>query len=174
MNRLLQLFERMTDYEKGVPQRQQHFLKVTAYAKIIAELEQVDEATTETLLAAALVHDCGIRPSLEKYESDGGEYQQIEGPPVAEQLLREVGFEKTVIERVCYLVGHHHTYHTMDGLDHQILVEADFLVNLFEGNSGAPQIIAARTRIFRTAAGIRLLDRLFLAEHKAENENAGF
>lgn len=31
-----------------------------------------------------------------------------------------------------YLVGHHHTYKDIDGLDYQILVEADFLVNYFE------------------------------------------
>ncbi len=58
-----------------------------------------------------------------------------EGPALAEQMLSELGFEKDVIERVSFLVGHHHTYTGIDGLDYQILVEADFLVNLFEGNT---------------------------------------
>ena len=35
-------------------------------------------------------------------------------------------------ERICYLIGHHHTYDKIDGTDYQILVDADFLVNLYE------------------------------------------
>ncbi len=42
------------------------------------------------------------------------------------------GWPETVIRRVSYLVGHHHTYTEIDGMDYQLLVEADFLVNLFE------------------------------------------
>ena len=53
-------------------------------------------------------------------------------PPVARQMLTEIGYPQEVVDRVCYLVGHHHTYLDMDGMDYQILVEADFLVNLFE------------------------------------------
>mgnify|MGYP000340972515 FL=1 len=33
-------------------------------------------------------------------------------------------------ERVAYLIGHHHTYDKIEGMDYQILVEADFLVNI--------------------------------------------
>lgn len=41
-------------------------------------------------------------------------------------------FSPKVTERVSYLVGHHHTYDHIDGMDYQILVEADFLVNFNE------------------------------------------
>ena len=37
-----------------------------------------------------------------------------------------------MIERVKYLIAHHHTYDAIDGIDYQILVEADFLVNILE------------------------------------------
>lgn len=47
-------------------------------------------------------------------------------------MLMRLGFAENVIERVCYLIGHHHTYTGIDGRDYQILVEADFLVNLYE------------------------------------------
>jgi len=30
------------------------------------------------------------------------------------------------------LIGNHHTYDKIDGIDFQILVEADFLVNIYE------------------------------------------
>ena len=39
---------------------------------------------------------------------------------------------KKFLKRVQYLIGHHHTYNNIDGLDYQILVESDFLVNLYE------------------------------------------
>lgn len=44
----------------GDPKRIQHFCKVHSYSKLIAELEQVDEATRFILEAAALTHDIGI------------------------------------------------------------------------------------------------------------------
>ena len=43
-----------------------------------------------------------------------------------------IGFSDSLIDRVCFLVGHHHTYTEIDGIDFQILVEADFLVNARE------------------------------------------
>lgn len=164
MEKLIALFEEMTTYEKGEPGRSQHFLKVYAYAQMIAAMEHIDEPTTTVLLAAALVHDCGIRPALEKYQSGQGTYQQLEGPPAAEEMLRRAGYAEQEIKRVCYLVGHHHTYTHIDGLDYQILVEADFLVNLFESGMSKTQRMAVRSNIFKTAAGIRLLDRLFDAD----------
>ena len=66
------------------------------------------------------------------------------------------------IKRVCFLVGHHHTYQNIDGQDYQALVEADFLVNIFEGNMDVSGIREVRQRIFRTDTGTRLLDTLYL------------
>ena len=44
----------------GDPKRIQHFCKVHSYAKLIAELENVDEKTRFILETAALTHDIGI------------------------------------------------------------------------------------------------------------------
>ena len=62
-------------------------------------------------------------------------------------------------------VGHHHTYDSIDGIDYQILVEADFLVNLFEQNESQDAVRSVRERIFRTEAGTRLLDTMFLTTY---------
>lgn len=35
-------------------------------------------------------------------------------------------------ERVAYLVGHHHSPAQIDGIDYQILIEADYIVNASE------------------------------------------
>ncbi len=93
---------------------------------------------------------------------DTGVYQQMEGPAEAEKMLEELHYPAQMIERVSYLVGHHHTYQDIRGLDYQILVEADFLVNMFEGHMDAEQIRGVREKIFRTRTGKKLLDQMFL------------
>ena len=151
----------MTEHERGNAKHIQHFLKVRAFALLIAEEEGVDDGTRDVLSAAALVHDIGINPAKAKYGSSAGTYQELEGPVPTQAMMERIGFDQTTIDRVKYLVAHHHTYTTIDGSDYQILVEADFLVNLFEGNEPESAILAARENIFRTAAGKRLLDTMF-------------
>ena len=46
-------------------------------------------------------------------------------------------------------------------LDYQILIEADFLVNLYEDNESAETLLAVRRNIFRTESGTRILDTMF-------------
>ena len=86
------------------------------------------------LEAAALTHDIGIKNGEAKFGAGkcSGKTQELEGPPAAAELLAKLGFAPDVCERVCYLIGHHHTYTNIDGMDYQILVEADFLVNFYE------------------------------------------
>ncbi len=161
MTRVGRVIDAMTRYYAGDVRRINHFLKVYGYAKVIGELEGLEEGMQELLEIAALVHDIGIKISEEKYHSSAGKYQELEGPPVAEKLLADLGFPGELVERVCYLVGHHHTYKGIDGADYQILVEADFLVNIQEEELGEREINSIREKIFRTSSGLALLDRLF-------------
>lgn len=71
----------MTEYEGGCVERVNHFLKVFAFAKTIAEGEDVDDATKEILEAAAITHDIGIRVCFEKYGNCNGPHQEVEGRP---------------------------------------------------------------------------------------------
>lgn len=157
-----ELIMAMCRYEAGCPKRVQHFLKVYAFCQVIGRQEGVPAPVQQILETAALVHDIGIRPSLKKYGSSAGVYQQMEGPAEAEKMLEELHYPAQMIERVSYLVGHHHTYQDIRGLDYQILVEADFLVNMFEGHMDAEQIRGVREKIFRTRTGKKLLDQMFL------------
>lgn len=149
------LISAMIEYETGCAQRIQHFMKVYGFAKTIGVMERLDCAALDTLEAAAIVHDIGIRPSLEKYGSDAGPYQEKEGPAPARGMLRELGYPEETVDRVCWLVAHHHTYQPVGGMDHQILIEADFLVNLFENNSPPEKIRSVYENIFRTETGRR-------------------
>jgi uncharacterized protein len=153
---------KMIEYDAGDPKRIQHFIKVYQFAKLIAEMEHVDKNTQEIIEVSALVHDIGIHASEQKYHSSAGNYQELEGPPIAQALLKGLGYSDEVISRVCWLVGHHHTYHNIQDMDHQILVEADFLVNAYEDNLTASAISDVLSKIFKTPSGKRLLQTMYL------------
>ena len=153
------LYQKMVEYYFGDPKRIQHFIKVHSFAKQIGISEQLDNDTMFVLEAAALMHDIGIKPAEEKYGSCSGKLQEQEGPAAAEAMLLSLGFPRKYLDRICYLVGHHHTYTDIDGIDYQILVEADYLVNLYEDQCSQAGIKTAYQNIFRTDSG-KLLCRM--------------
>ena len=161
MNRLDQIYAKMVDYEAGNAHRIQHFLKVHAFAAYIGRSSGLSPKVQETLEAAALVHDIGIKPADQRYGSHAGKYQEELGIEPAREMLTSCGYDRDIVERVAYLVGHHHTYTDIDGLDYQILVEADFLVNLHEDKSDAEKIRSVYERIFKTEAGKSLCKTMF-------------
>ena len=112
-----QIILKMVDFEKGCPKRIQHFLKVYEFAHLIAEAEHMNEKDKELLEVAAIVHDIGIRPSKEKYGYCNGKTQEEEGPKHARQLFAKFeGLSDEFVDRICYLIAHHHTYDNDDGL----------------------------------------------------------
>lgn len=156
-----QLTWKIIDFDKGDPKRIQHLLKVHRFAQLIARAEHVDEHTRQVLECAAVLHDVGIHPAEAKYGSCDGKLQEQEGPAPARRMLQSLGLPPADVERTCYLIAHHHTYTDIDGIDYQILVEADFLVNIYEDNLPQAQAAIVKERIFKTAAGTRLLHLLF-------------
>ena len=151
----------MIELYKGDAKRIQHFCKVHSYAKLIAETENVDKNCLFTIEAAALTHDIGIHICEEKYGSCNGKLQEKEGPAIAEKLLGELGFDRNVSERVQYLIAHHHTYGNINEMDYQILVEADFLVNIMEEGSSKEAAIKAYQNIFKTSCGKKICREMF-------------
>lgn len=152
----------MMEYDKGDVPRIQHFVKVHNFAATIAEAEDVDPATTFVLETAAILHDIGIHPSEKKYGNCSGRHQEELGPAEAETLLRQLGgYTDEQIARVCFLIGHHHTYTGVDAIDWQILLEADFLVNSFEDGLTPEAIKAFEKNVFKTATGKKLLHTMF-------------
>lgn len=141
--------------------RIQHFCKVHSYAKLIAETENVDKKCLFIIETAALTHDIGIHVCEEKYGNCNGKLQEKEGPAIAEKLLGELGFDRKVSERVQYLIAHHHTYGNINEMDYQILVEADFLVNIMEEGSSKEAAIKAYQNIFKTSCGKKICREMF-------------
>lgn len=155
------LFFKMIEFNEGDPKRIQHLAKVHSFARIMGIREQLDANTLFILEAAAYVHDIGIRVAEKKYGRCDGKLQEQEGPVEAHKILSELGFENYQIDRICYLIGHHHTYDNIDGMDYQILVEADFLVNLYEDEAGQAALRKAYSNVFKTKSGRAIFRTMF-------------
>lgn len=151
----------MINYYQGDPKRIQHFLKVHSFAKFIAEQENLTPDKLYILEIASLMHDIGIKIAEQKYNSSNGKYQELEGPAPAREILEKLRVDANVIDRVCFLIAHHHTYNNIDNIDYQILVEADFLVNLYEDNCPKQAVENALNRIFKTKTGINLCKTIY-------------
>lgn len=154
-------------YDCGDPKRIQHFIKVHAFAKLIAESEGADAHTRFVLEAAAYLHDIGIHKAEDLLGDCGGKNQEKLGPGEAAPILERCGFSEADAQRVCFLIAHHHTYTGIDGADWQILLEADMLVNLFEDGVGERAARSALERVFKTEAGKELCCQMFLEPRAA-------
>ena len=82
--------------------------------------------------------------------------------PVVEAFLNGTGMNAAQIERVKFLVGHHHTFSDIEGADYQILVEADYIANASENGYDAKNIENFLKRIVKTSAGRQLIESVFL------------
>jgi hypothetical protein len=118
-------------YNKNDVLRINHLLKVYSFAHHIGIMEGCNAQLQTIIEIAALLHDIGIHESERKYNSSAGNWQELEGPIVAGELLKDLNLDSSIQNRVLFLIGHHHSYKAIDGIDFQILVEADFLVNIF-------------------------------------------
>ena len=156
-----EITKQMIDYSKGNRRDINHFLKVYAYAKTIGECEGLDPETQLTLEVAAIVHDIACPLCREKYGNTNGKYQEAEGMVLAAEFLKDAGLPQACLDRVVYLVGHHHTLTDVEGLDYQILLEADYLVNADEHGYSGENVENTLAEIFRTATGSALLRAVY-------------
>lgn len=155
------IIKEMIKYDAGDAKRIQHFIKVYTFAHMIGELEGLSGEALKILDIASVLHDIGIHPAESKYGNCNGKYQEELGPAEAAKLLEPFDLNTKIVDRVCFLIGHHHTYNQVDGLDYQILLEADFLVNSFEDGLNKESVVAFRDKVFRTKTGIDALNAMF-------------
>ncbi len=160
-----QALELMQRYYEGDQWSINHAQKVLGYAEQILRDEQItDRYVQEVVTLAAIFHDVGIPVAKQKYGTAAGPYQEQEGEPVARDLLTELGIRLDILERVCYIVGHHHSLDKVDGLDFQVIWESDALVNIpSRPNRPAPeQIGEIIERNFVTITGRKLISEILL------------
>ena len=140
-----QLTEKMIAFSAGNTADIHHFLCVWAYAKTIGEAEGLDEKLCR-----------------EKYGNTDGKHQEAESPRLVRDFLADSGFDAELIDRISYLIAHHHTMTGIDGMDYHILIEADFLVNAAEKGLGKEAVAHFLENVAKTDCGRRLLQSIFL------------
>jgi len=157
-----QAMMKMIDYFGHDERRINHALRVYSFAKTIGELEGLSAEKQFLVEISAIFHDIGVIEAFKKHGNSSGHYQEIEGPAVAQKLMTEVGLDTTVQDRVCFIVGHHHTYEAIDDLDFQILVEADFLVNVCGRDWDLAKFKSIYDQHFKTDAGRQIYTHMYL------------
>ena len=123
------IIKEMKEVFEEIPFGIDHTLKVLQNAKEIMKGENVEGEEKEIITVVAILHDIGAVEAQKKYGSIDGEYQEKEGPVVAQKILEKVGYDKN-IDRILFIIANHHTPSKIDGIDFQIQWEADLLENL--------------------------------------------
>ncbi len=155
------IMEMINYFNKDV-KRINHALKVYSFCNTIGTLEQLNDKELLVVRLSGILHDIGIKEAEKKYNSSAGPYQEKEGPAIAKEIMSKYDTDNETVERVCYLIGHHHSYNKIDGVDFQILVEADFLVNIYEDEIDKNAINAVRGKYFKTKTGLAILEDMYL------------
>ncbi len=160
-DRIAQVQEAMQEYFGDDSRRIDHALRVTAFA---CQLMETEPATPDLVVATALLHDIGIREAERKYGSSAGNLQEIEGPPVARDILSRLGFGETFINEVCGIIGAHHSPGEVDTDNFRIIWDADWLVNLGDecDTSDKEKVRTIIERTFLTRTGKGMAKRIYL------------
>ena len=153
--------EKMIAFSDGNIHDIDHLIRVWAYSKMISELEGLDAQTQFVLEAAAITHDIACPLCREKYGNTNGKHQEQEGEVMVRDFLADTGLSEEQINRIAFLVGHHHTLSGIDGIDYQILVEADYIANATENGYSLQNIENFMQRIMKTESGKRILKSIF-------------
>ena len=90
------------------------------------------------------------------------ERRQSSNVVLVAEFFKDVPAGELDVERITWLVTHHHTYTNVEGMDYQILLEADFLVNAGESEYSKQATENFCRKVYRTEAGTHLLKSMFL------------
>ena len=158
---IAQIMKKMIDFSEGNIHDIDHFIRVWTYAKTIGEMEELSPETQYILEITAITHDIACPLCREKYGNTNGKYQETEGAILVEKFLEDTTMTEEQIERVKFLVGHHHTLSNIDGIDYQILIEADYIANATENGYTPQNVTNFVNKIFKTNSSIQLANAVF-------------
>jgi len=117
--------------------------------------------------ASAILHDIGRPMAMEVHGSSSGQYQEIEGPPIAREILDRHHFPLHQVDHVCGIIANHHSDadpEIVTTLEFKILWDSDWLVNFPGRHRQATEQEKAEAieQIFKTARGKELAREMFL------------
>jgi len=155
------LIEKMKKVFGEDQKRIKHTLGVLKYAE---QIQQEEGGDWLIVRAGAILHDIGIHEAEKKHGSSAAKYQEIEGPAIAEQILKKYDIPEEAIEHICKIVGNHHSGKEIDTQEFKIVWDADWLVNLPDefSNVSEAKLKEIIDKIFKTGKGKQLAIELFV------------
>jgi len=148
-----QLIAAMKEVFGSDTRRINHALSVLDYAQHIMKDER--NVDSDGVVAAAVLHDIGRHEAEKKHGSSAGAYQEKEGPPVAEPIMKKIGMDEKRIEHVKKIIANHHSARDIDTREFRILWDSDWLVNIPDEypNLDTTALTKKIEKIFKTEAG---------------------
>jgi len=153
----------METYFGADARRIDHAHRVLDFARRINAVQKADPLVVE---CAAALHDIGIHEAERKYHSTAGNYQEIEGPPIADGILaRYPEIDSADREHIGKMIANHHSARDIDTPEFRVLWDADWLVNIPDelGTDDPVKLRRCIDRIFKTDAGRSIAEKLYLA-----------
>lgn len=141
MNNEAHLLKAVILFEEGHSKRTRHLLTVHSLADMLSSSANVSVEERQQILAAAILHDIGIKPCKEKYGSAPQELQRKEAVALVHLFLEEADYAPSYEAEVLRLVQHHHCYKEPMDLRLRILIEADVIANFLEGEEVTPSML---------------------------------
>jgi len=139
-----------------------HALAVLDLAEQINQSHGGDELI---VTAAAILHDIGIQQAEKVHGANSGKYQEVEGPPIAEKILKKLNVCENAIDLICRIIANHHSAKdklTVQTKEFKVIWDADWLINF---NEIYPNIDPAKKselieKIFKTTKGRQMAENL--------------
>lgn len=154
------ILEIMRHYLGNDERRKNHAQAVFDYAIRIQAAEGGDNQVVQ---AAAALHDIGIHEAERKYNSPAGNYQEIEGPPIARDLLSAFDLPEEKIEHICKIIANHHSAKDIDTIEFRCIWDADWLVNIPDelDLNDKDKINKIVNKVLKTKTGREIAERIF-------------
>ena len=130
-----------------------HALNVLKYVQLLLPEVAPDDWARFRAEAAALVHDITCPLCREVYGECTGEQQERESLYVLSLFFDCLDLPPLQVERIIWMVSHHHTPEASDEPDFRLLIEADLLANLQEQNIDLFDLRQLAVRTMRTKTG---------------------
>ena len=94
--------------------------------------------------------------------------QEKESAALIAEFFKDSDLPQDFTDRISFLVSNHHTIDQIDGIDYQIIIEADYLVNADESHFSGHNIKNMYDKVFKTETGKFLLCSMY--QNCLENE----
>jgi HD superfamily phosphodiesterase len=162
-----EILKKMMSYFEYDNNHINHTYRVLYYAEELSKsslIAKLRDINFDVIIYSAILHDIGIPACKKKYNSIDGQLQEIEGPPIAREILENFNINEEIINEVCNIVGSHHSMGEIETTNFKIIWDADWLVNLpdvydVQDKKNLSEII---NNIFLTKTGLEKAKFLYL------------